>query len=43
MPHSNRRSGPGIPIIRCSGFSDRITPEKAEALGIEAADHVKPV
>jgi len=25
---------PEIPIILCTGFSERITPEKAEAIGV---------
>jgi CheY-like chemotaxis protein len=31
-----RRLRPDIPIILCTGFSYRMTPEKAQALGIDA-------
>jgi len=31
-----RRLRPDIPIILCTGFSYRVTPEKAQALGIDA-------
>jgi CheY-like chemotaxis protein len=37
-----RRLRPDIPIILCTGFSYRMTPEKAQALGIDALV-MKPV
>jgi len=30
-----KRLNPGIPVILCTGFSERITPEIAQAMGIE--------
>ena len=30
---------PSVPIILCSGYSDTVSPEKAEAAGIKAFVH----